>query len=177
LRDAAPSVLLESVEAENNPERHGIHDFALGSEGEYAEILYQPAGGSSHPPTHKTVLEHGHFAHMTGREVYVHAVRRMEQTILDVVDKGGLKPEDIAWFVPHQANSRIIETICQRMGLPPERFYLNIDRYGNTTSATIPLCLDELNVDGKLKPGDKIVMFTFGTGLTWGSCLLTWGGP
>jgi 3-oxoacyl-[acyl-carrier-protein] synthase-3 len=63
------------------------------------------------------------------------------------------------------------------MGLPPERFYLNIDRYGNTTSATIPLCLDELNVDGKLKPGDKIVMFTFGTGLTWGSCLLTWGGP
>jgi 3-oxoacyl-[acyl-carrier-protein] synthase-3 len=175
--DAAACVLLEAVEAENNPERYGIHEFALGSEGEYAEILYQPAGGSSHPPTHKTVLEHGHFAHMTGREVYVHAVRRMEQTILDVVDKGGLKPEDIAWFVPHQANARIIETICQRMGLPPERFYLNIDRYGNTTSATIPLCLDELNVDGKLKPGDKIVMFTFGTGLTWGSCLLTWGGP
>jgi 3-oxoacyl-[acyl-carrier-protein] synthase III len=175
--DAAACVLLEAVEPQNNPRRVGIQEFSLGSEGEYAEILYQPAGGSNIPPTHKSVAEHGHYAHMTGREVYVHAVRRMEQTILEVVAKGGLTPQDIAWFVPHQANARIIETICQRMGLPPERFYMNIDRYGNTTSATIPLCLDELNRDGKLQPGDKLVLFTFGTGLTWGSTLVTWGQP
>jgi len=175
--DAAACILLEAVESERNPQHYGIEQFALGSEGEFAEILYQPGGGSSHPPTYKTVQDHLHYAHMIGREVYVHAVRRMDQTIREVVAKGGLELEDIAWFVPHQANARIIETIAQRMNLPAERFYLNIDRYGNTTSATIPLCLDELDQAGKLRPGDKLVLFTFGTGLTWGSTLLTWGSP
>lgn len=175
--DGAACLLLEAVDPCENPSSYGIKQFALGTEGEHAEILYQPAGGSSQPPTFQTVAAHDHYVHMAGREVYVHAVRRMEQTIMEVLGKAGLTPQDVAWFIPHQANARIIETINVRMGLPAERFYVNIDRYGNTTSATIPICLDELDQAGKLKAGDKLVLFTFGTGLTWGSCLLTWGQP
>jgi len=175
--DGAACLLLEAVEPDRNPQGYGIKEFAMGTEGQHAEFLYQPAGGSSQPPTVTSVLAHQHYIHMLGRDVYVHAVRRMEQTINDVLAKGGAVAQDIAWFIPHQANARIIETINERMGLPSERFYVNIDRYGNTTSATIPICLDELDQAGQLKPGDKLVLFTFGTGLTWGSCLLTWGSP
>jgi 3-oxoacyl-[acyl-carrier-protein] synthase III len=175
--DGAACVLLEAVAPQDNPQRFGLMDFIVGSDGQFAEILYQPGGGTALPPNFRTVLNHEHHIKMAGREVYKHAVRRMEQCILDVLEKTGVPATEIAWFVPHQANARIIETIQQRMNLPRERFYVNIQRYGNTTSATIPLCLDEMSQDGLLKPGDKVVTFTFGTGLTWGAALLTWGHP
>ncbi|MDQ3023841.1 MAG: ketoacyl-ACP synthase III [bacterium] len=175
--DGAACVLLEAVESQNNPNGYGVKLFSMGSDGLNAEILYQPAGGSSQPPTFRSVMAHDHYVHMSGREVYSHAIRRMETSILDVLERGGTSAGEIDWFVPHQANARIIETIHQRMELPAERFFVNIDKYGNTTAATIPLCIDEMDQAGLLKAGDKLVLFTFGTGLTWGSCLLTWGAP
>jgi 3-oxoacyl-[acyl-carrier-protein] synthase-3 len=173
--DGAAALLLEAVDPAANPQGYGIRDFVLGSDGNLAQILWQPDGGSNSPPTMETLARHGHYVHMQGREVYKHAVRRMNQIVIEVLDKAGVAPGDIDWYVPHQANVRIIQSVQERLGLPMERFYVNIDRYGNTTAATIPLCLDELNEQGKLQPGSKVVLFTFGAGFTWGSCYLVWG--
>jgi 3-oxoacyl-[acyl-carrier-protein] synthase-3 len=175
--DGAAAVILQAVEAADNPEGYGVGEFILGSDGNLAGILCQPSGGSTQPPTYKSVLEHGHYVHMSGRDVYKHAVRRMDEIVEKVIAKQGVDPAEIDWFVAHQANIRIIESVQERMGLPKERFYINIQRYGNTTSATIPLCLDELYTGGKLTAGDKLVLFTFGAGLTWGSAYLVWGTP
>jgi 3-oxoacyl-[acyl-carrier-protein] synthase-3 len=174
--DGAACVLLEGVDPAENSEGFGIREFCLCSDGTQADVLYQPAGGSNAPPNHRTIAAHDHYVHMSGREVYSHAIRRMEQNVHDVLEHAGVTADEIDWFIPHQANQRIIETIQQRLGVPRERFYVNIDRYGNTTAATIPLCLDELALSGELKPGQKVVLFTFGTGFTWGSCYLVWGG-
>jgi 3-oxoacyl-[acyl-carrier-protein] synthase-3 len=173
--DGAAAVLLEGVDPADNPLGYGIKEFVLGSDGNLAEILWQPDGGSNSPPTVDTLERHGHFVHMQGREVYKHAVRRMNQVVTEVLDKVQIAPEEVDWFVPHQANVRIIQSVQERLGLPMDRFYVNIDRYGNTTAATIPLCIDELAEQGRLRPGSKVVLFTFGAGFTWGSCYLVWG--
>jgi 3-oxoacyl-[acyl-carrier-protein] synthase-3 len=173
--DGAAAVLLEGVDPARNPQGYGVKEFVLGSDGNLADILWQPAGGSNCPPMPSTLASHGHFVHMQGREVYKHAVRRMNQVVTEVLEKAGVEAAAIDWFVPHQANVRIIQSVQERLGLPAERFYVNIDRYGNTTAATIPLCLDELAEQGKLVPGSKVLLFTFGAGFTWGSCYLVWG--
>jgi 3-oxoacyl-[acyl-carrier-protein] synthase-3 len=173
--DGAAAVLLEAVESTDNPSGYGIKEFVLGSDGNLADILWQPDGGSNSPPTVDSLERHGHFVHMQGREVYKHAVRRMNQVVTDVLERVHVAPSDVAWFIPHQANVRIIQSVQERLGVPMERFYINIDRYGNTTAATIPLCIDELAEQAKLTPGDKVVLFTFGAGFTWGSCYLVWG--
>jgi 3-oxoacyl-[acyl-carrier-protein] synthase-3 len=173
--DGAAALLLEAVDPADNPQGYGVREFVLGSDGNLARILWQPDGGSNSPPTLDTLARHGHFVHMQGREVYKHAVRRMNQIVTDVLERVGVAPDAVDWFVPHQANVRIIQSVQERLGLPAERFYVNIDRYGNTTAATIPLCLDELAEQGKLHAGSKVVLFTFGAGFTWGSCYLVWG--
>jgi 3-oxoacyl-[acyl-carrier-protein] synthase-3 len=175
--DAAACLLLEAVAPQDNPQHLGLQDFVLGSDGSLASILYQPAGGSNLPPSHASIEAHKHFIHMSGRDVYINAVRRMEQVVVDVLERCGQKPADVDWFVAHQANARIITSVQERLGVPPERVYINVERFGNTTAATIPLCLDELSEDGRLTSGQKVVLFTFGAGFTWGSCYLTWGAP
>jgi 3-oxoacyl-[acyl-carrier-protein] synthase-3 len=173
--DGAGAMLLEAVDPADNPADYGVREFVLGSDGTLADILWQPDGGSASPPRLDTLARHGHFVHMQGREVYKHAVRRMNQVVLDVLDKVGVPPAEIDWYVPHQANIRIIQSVQERLGVPMERFFVNIERYGNTTAATIPLCMAELDEQGQLQPGSKLVLFTFGAGFTWGSCYLVWG--
>ena len=174
--DGAGCVLLEAVDPRDNPAGYGVRNFVVKSDGSQAFLLHEPDGGTRHPPTFRTVQRHGHYVKMDGRQVYSHAVRRMNEVVNEVLELAGTDPADVDIFVPHQANIRIIESVQERLGLPAERFYINIDRYGNTTAATIPLCLDELNEQGRLVDGTKLVLFTFGTGFTWGSCYLVWGG-
>lgn len=174
--DAAACLLLEAVEEADNPEGYGIRDFFLKSDGELAPILMQYGGGSSIPPTIESVENRRHYIHMQGREVYKAAVRQMYASVVNVLEKAGLGKDDVDWFIAHQANARIIEATQRRLEVPEEKVYINVNRFGNTTAATIPLCLDELYSDGKLAAGQNIILFTFGTGFTWGSCYLVWGG-
>jgi 3-oxoacyl-[acyl-carrier-protein] synthase-3 len=174
--DAAAAILLEAVDPADNPEGYGLREFYMQSDGELASILMQHAGGSSLPATYTTVHNHRHFISMQGREVYKHAVRRMYHSVIEVLERAKVHKDDVDWFIGHQANARIIEATQKRLEVPAEKVYMNVQRYGNTTSATIPLCLDELYCDGKLADGQNIVLFTFGTGFTWGSCFVKWGG-
>ena len=170
--DAASAVYLEAVPGGDRP--RGVLHFDLGSDGNFAHILYQEAGGSAQPPTVDSVLEEQHFVYMEGQEVFKRAVRTMEETVLRVLKKAQCPKEDVCWFIPHQANERIIRSVRERLGVDEERVYTNIQNYGNTTSASIPLCIDELNRSGKLKRGDKIVIFAFGAGLSWASAFIVW---
>ncbi len=170
--DAASACYLEARPAQKEP--RGLLYFDLGSDGSGFSILYQPAGGSVKPPTLQTVANEEHFIHMEGQEVFKRAVRMMYDTVHRVLKKANCKPQDVRWFIGHQANERIIRSTRERLGVEEEKVYLNIQRYGNTTSASIPLCLDELNRAGKLSPGDKIVFFAFGAGLSWASAFLIW---
>jgi 3-oxoacyl-[acyl-carrier-protein] synthase-3 len=172
--DAAAVLYLEAEPQAERP--RGIRAFDLGSDGTLVDILYQYAGGSAAPATPRTALDEGHFVYMEGPEVFKRAVRKMEQTVRDVIAKENVEPMEVDWFLAHQANSRIIQSTQKRLQVPPERVYINIQRYGNTTSASIPLCIDELNEQGKLKPGSKVVLFAFGAGLSWASCYLIWEG-
>jgi len=175
--DAAACFLLEGVDAADNPQGFGLRHFYTQSDGTLAPILLQHAGGSNKPPTYKTVAAHEHFIYMEGQEVYKNAVKRMSQASREVLAMAGVDAADVDYFVAHQANARIIEAVQRMLKVPAEKVYINVQRYGNTTSATIPLCVDELVCDGKLHDGSKLVLFTFGTGFTWGSCYLVWGSP
>jgi len=170
--DAAAGVYLEAEPRSGS--RRGIRSFDLGSDGTLVEILYQLAGGSAMPATPRSALDEHHYIYMEGQEVFKRAVRAMEQTVRRALAQEGVEPHEVAWFLGHQANIRIIQATQKRLEVPEERVYINIQRYGNTTSASIPLCLDELNEEGKLKPGDGVVLFAFGAGLTWASCYLIW---
>ena len=172
--DAASAFLLEGVETEK---KVGITSFALGCDGTQIDILYQSAGGSKRPSTIETVLGREHFVRMDGQVVFKKAVRVMADVVLELVNNSGVKLEEVRWFIPHQANIRIIQSAGNRLGVPPEKVYINIDRYGNTTAASIPVCVDELWEQGKIVDGDQLILFTFGAGLTWGSCHIIWGGP
>lgn len=174
--DGAACLLLEAVDPADNPQGYGIRDFYLESDGTLADILMQDSGGSAKPPTFQTVLNHEHFIRMDGQAVFKNAVRRMYQSVTQVLEQVNLEPQEIDWFVGHQANARIIRSTQQRLKVPEEKVYMNVERYGNVTAVTIPSCLDELSEAGKLVPGSKVVLFTFGTGFTWGSVYLVWGG-
>jgi 3-oxoacyl-[acyl-carrier-protein] synthase III len=169
--DAAAGVLLESVDESD----YGFKGFYMGADGTQWPALYQPAGGCVKPPSHETVDNREHFVKMDGQIVFKYAVRMMRAAIEKVLEKTGTPVEDIDYFIPHQANSRIIEATRDRLKVSTERMYVNIDRYGNTTSASIPICIDELKEAGKLKPGTQLVMFTFGAGFVWGGAHLVWG--
>lgn len=165
--DAAGAALLEP-----NHEGYGFHDALHRMDGRYGELLCQPAGGSRRPATFQTVEEREHFLKQEGRPVFKHAVQKMSEVAGRVMERNGLSADDVRYLVPHQANRRIIEAAARRVGLPMEKVMLNIDRYGNTTAATIPLCLHDWEQD--LRPGDNLILATFGGGFTWGASLLTW---
>jgi 3-oxoacyl-[acyl-carrier-protein] synthase-3 len=157
------------------PTDHGsIFSFDLGNDGSGAHFLGVPAGGSRRPATHQTVNEHLHFMKMTGGEVFKFATRTVTESCEKVLTDAGLTASDVDLFVPHQANIRIIETAARRLGFGPEQVFANLDRYGNTSCASIPICLEEAATTGRLKKGDTLLMAGFGAGLTWGSCLTKW---
>ncbi len=165
--DGAGAVLLEP-----NTEGYGIMDSILKSDGSGAKHLYQKAGGSAYPPTHETVDNQEHFVYQEGQPVFKAAVVNMAQVSADIMEKNQLTAEDVAWLVPHQANLRIIDATARRMGVTDDKVMINIQRYGNTTNATIPLCLWEW--EDKLHKGDNIILAAFGGGFTWGSILIKW---
>lgn len=133
------------------------------------------AGGSAMPASEETVKNRLHYIYQEGKSVFKFAVKGMADVSYEIMQKNNLTSEDVAWLVPHQANLRIIDATAQRMGLQKEKVMINIDKYGNTTAATIPLCLVEYYRNGKLKKGDNVILAAFGAGFTWGSLYLVWG--
>lgn len=167
--DAAGAVLLEAVPADSP---HGLLDTVHHIDGSGADHLRMQAGGSLNPPTHDTVDEGLHYMWQDGRTVFKYAVTAMADACAEVMARNDLEGDDVRYFVPHQANQRIIDAAARRMGLPDERVMMNIARYGNTTTATIPLCLYDWEHD--LRPGDCLVLAAFGGGFTWGASYLRW---
>ncbi|MGE0635121.1 MAG: beta-ketoacyl-ACP synthase III [Bacteroidia bacterium] len=165
--DGAGAVLLEPDESGN-----GIIDSILRSDGAGAQHLHQKAGGSMRPATHETVDAREHYIYQEGQAVFKFAVKGMADISAEILEKNNLTGDDVAWLVPHQANKRIIDATAKRMGLDEQKVMINIDRYGNTTNGTIPLCLWEW--ESKLKKGDNIIIAAFGGGFTWGSIYLKW---
>lgn len=165
--DAAGAVLLEPTTDE-----YGIRDSVLKSDGSGEPYLHMKAGGSRRPATHATVDRKEHFAYQEGATVFKFAVTNMADVSAEVMERNGLKGDDIAWLVPHQANKRIIDATANRMDIGPEKVMMNIERYGNTTAATIPLCLWEY--EKQLKKGDNLILAAFGGGFTWGATYVKW---
>ncbi len=168
--DAASAVLLEPTEDLN----YGLQDSLSHCDGSGREALIMSAGGSAMPPSHETVDKRLHYIYQDGKAVFKVAVKGMADISVEIMEKHGLKGEDIAYLVPHQANLRIIDATAKRMGITPDKVMINIQKYGNTTGATIPLCLTEWYRDGKLHKGDKLILAAFGGGYTWGSSYLIW---
>ncbi len=146
----------------------------LGSDGTKADLLKVPAGGVAQPASHQSVDQRGHYLKMNGTEVFKHAVRAMSDACLKAVERAGIRPEQIACVIPHQANIRIIEAVVERAGIPLEKVYLNVDRYGNMSAASTIVALCEAVRDGRVKKGDYALLVAFGAGLTWGSCVIRW---
>lgn len=165
--DGAGAVLLEPSE-----DGLGVLDFDLHSDGNGAQHLHMKAGGSAYPASHETVDKRWHYIYQEGQAVFKAAVSNMADVALEVMRRNNLEAQDIAYLVPHQANVRIIEAVAKRMGLPVEQAMLNIEKYGNTTSATLPLALRDY--EGKLKKGDNLILATFGGGFTWGAAWVKW---
>lgn len=165
--DGAGAVLLEP-----NAEGLGVQDSLLKSDGSGCQYLRMKAGGSAYPATMETVTAREHYAYQEGQAVFKFAVKGMADVSAELLERNNLTGEDIAWLVPHQANLRIIDATANRIGLPKEKVMINIQKYGNTTAGTIPLCLWEW--ESQLKKGDKIVLAAFGGGFTWGATLITW---
>jgi 3-oxoacyl-[acyl-carrier-protein] synthase-3 len=155
----------------------GLLAIDLGCDGSAAPILQVPAGGSRFPATHATVDAREHYMRMEGAAVFKRAVRAVEGSAGAVLEKAGVTADDIALFVPHQANIRIIENSAARLGIPRERWAVNIERYGNTSAASIPLALFEAADEGRIADGDLVLLSGFGAGMTWASAVLRWGRP
>src|SRR6478672_9158980 len=153
---------------------HGVISTYIGSDGQFTDILYMPGGGCRTPITRDNVDQNLHTIHMSGRDVYKQAVIAMLEASKKVLEQAGLTIEDIACVIPHQANMRIIEGIADRLKIPIEKFYVNLDRYGNTSAAAVAIALDEANRSGRIKAGDYILMVVFGGGLTWASTVIEW---
>jgi 3-oxoacyl-[acyl-carrier-protein] synthase-3 len=165
--DGAGAVLLEP-----NTEGYGVQDSILRSDGSGAPYLHMKAGGSLRPASMETVANKEHFAYQEGQPVFKYAVKGMADVSAELLERNNMTGADIAWLVPHQANKRIIDATADRIGLSPDKVMLNIQRYGNTTAATIPLCLWEW--EKQLKKGDNLVLAAFGGGFTWGATLVKW---
>ena len=146
--------------------------FYCGADGANPSLLCQPAGGSSRPATHETVENREHFLKMNGREIFKSAVRVMESSCRKLLDQHNITLSEISIIIPHQANLRIVESLSARLELPLEKFFCNLDRYGNTSAASIPLALDEAIQSGRIKDGDLCLLVAFGAGLTWSSTLI-----
>jgi len=168
--DAGAAILLEPSEDLNL----GLQDSILRIDGEGKDKLYMLGGGSLHPASQETVDKKMHYIFQNGKAVFKVAVKGMADVSYELMQKNGLSSDDVAYLVPHQANLRIIEATAERMGLSKDKVMINIEKYGNTTAATIPLCLVEYYRDGKLKKGDNLILSAFGAGYTWGSSYVVW---
>ncbi len=168
--DAGSAVLLEPTEDKSL----GLQDSILRVDGTGKDALYMLGGGSLNPASHETVDKKWHYIYQDGKAVFKVAVKGMADVSAELMEKSNLKSEDIAYLVPHQANLRIIDATAQRMGISRDKVMINIDKYGNTTAATIPLCLTEYYRDGKVKKGDNLILSAFGAGYTWGAIHVVW---
>ncbi len=168
--DGAGAAVLSAVEKTGV----GILDTVLGASGEGNMILSLPAGGSAMPASAETVANKLHCVHMDGKEVFKHAVKIMQEKAFEVLDRCGVRPDELALFIPHQANARIIESVAKRLKLDMSKVYVNIQNYGNTSGASIPIALDEVVRSGRVKRGDYVLFVAFGAGLTWGATLIKW---
>jgi len=171
--DAAGAVLLEPT----RQEQHGIEDMELHLDGSGKDFLYMQGGGSLHPASHETVANDMHYVYQDGRSVFKQAVTRMADVSVSILKKNNLQGGDLRLLIPHQANLRIIDATANRLNLEPEKVVVNIEKYGNTTAATIPLAMSEAYQAGKMDRGDRIVLCAFGAGYTWGGILLRWALP
>lgn len=165
--DAAAAVMLEPSE-----EDYGVKDSILHSDGFGRKYLHMKGGGSVNPASHQTIDDKMHYIFQDGKHVFKHAVSNMADVSVEIMDRNNMKAKDLAWLVPHQANLRIIDATAKRMELDPSKVMINISKYGNTTAATIPLCLWEW--EKQLKKGDNIILAAFGAGFTWGSVYVKW---
>ncbi len=172
--DGAGAVLLEPCDAEADPPEIGLIDFFHEVDGSGAEALNMPAGGSLLPASEATVESRQHFVHQDGQTVYKFAVRRMAEAAETLLARNSVQGSDLGCFIPHQANRRIILSTAERLGMHPDRVIINIDRYGNTTAATIPLAMNTALDEGRLKKGDLVLLASVGAGFTVGATLLRW---
>ena len=168
--DGAGAVVLKAGKAP-----YGVLATTLRADGALADFIHVPAGGTREPASEKTIAERRHYIRMKGNETFKMAVRSMEEASRQVLERAGLSTSDVAMFIPHQANLRIIDAVGTRLGLRPDQVLINIERVGNTSAASIPVALDEAARAGKLKRGDVVLLAAFGTGLTWGAAVLRWG--
>ncbi|MBX9890414.1 MAG: 3-oxoacyl-ACP synthase, partial [Amoebophilaceae bacterium] len=169
--DAAGAVLVTACKGDESS--YGIIDTICKTDGGGQCMLYQQAGGSRLPASHETIDKQQHYVQQDGQGVFKAAVTHMSQAIIDIMARNNLTAADITYLVPHQANKRILQAIAYRVGIPIEKVMINIDKYGNTTAATLPLCLWEY--EKKLKKGDKLILSVFGGGFTWGATYMIWG--
>lgn len=167
--DGAGAAVLGAVD-----EGHGILGIELGSDGSGGEMLCVPASGSLHPATEQTLRDGLHYIHMDGNGVFKFAVKIMSEAALKALEGSGLEAKDIDCLIPHQANIRIIKSAAKRLRLPEEKVFVNIEKYGNTSAASIPIALAEAVEAGRIKKGDHVVLVGFGAGLTWASCVMKW---
>ncbi len=170
--DGAGAAVFQACEA-----GAGLHAVDMHSDGELGEVLEVPSGISANPASEHTVARREHFIRMQGKKLFPFAVRSMEDATRKCCGAAGWTPADVDMFIPHQANLRIIEGVRERLGLPADKVYVNIDRYGNTSSASIPIALDEVVRSGRLKKGDHLAIAAFGGGATWGASTMTWTMP
>ncbi len=166
--DGCGAVLIEPTD-----EAYGILDTLLRTDGSGISHLHMKAGGSAYPASHESVDNHEHTVYQEGKSVFKYAVSYMADAAAEVVERNGLSNEDVDWVVPHQANLRIIDATAKRLGVPDEKVMVNIQKFGNTSAGTIPLCLWEW--EDKLKKGDNLILAAFGAGFTWGAIYLKWG--
>ena len=167
--DGAGAVVLRAEEGER-----GVLTTHLGSDGEHYEVLHLPMGGSREPITEKNVGDKPYTIYMKGSELFKRAVKKFPEVSQQALDATGMTYDDIALFIPHQANLRIIEAAGQRMGIDPQRVFVNIQKTGNTTAASIPIALHQALCEGRIKEGDNLLMASFGAGITWGSAIIKW---
>ncbi len=167
--DGAGAAVLGEVE-----EGRGIQSVLLGSDGSLSHWLNMPGGGSRMPISHEVIDQRLHYVKMNGNNVFKYAVMAMETAALAALDQANARPEEIDLLVPHQANLRIIEAVAERIGVPMTKVFVNLDRYGNTSAASVPIALDEARREGRLKKGDLVEVVVFGGGFTWGAAVLRW---
>lgn len=171
--DGAGAVILSAKPASEGS-NVGILGGLEGADGSNPGLLQQPGGGSAMPASVESVNNRQHFVKMNGKEIFKLAVRVMGQASVDIINKFGHRSDDLDLVIPHQANMRIIESLAKRLNIPMEKFYNNLDRYGNTSAASIPIALDEALRNGRIKPGNLVLLVAFGAGLTWASTLIRW---
>jgi 3-oxoacyl-[acyl-carrier-protein] synthase-3 len=168
--DGAGAVLMQAQDDDDV----GVLSVSMHSDGAYGDLIYRPGGGSLHPPS-QAVFDQGlEYVKMRGNETFKIAVRSLAEVSNQVLEECGLEHQDVSWFIPHQANLRIINAVGRRLEIPEGRTYVNVQRYGNTSAASIPIALDELNRDGQINPGDVLLFSAFGSGLTWGASVVRW---